>query len=174
LTGWRVSAPPRSSRSTSSFQGAAYSRNPQAKALADPLKQQVKDRGLWALFLDRDLGDPGFGPLMNQEIFAAYSMAEQQGGFDPALFRTRATRDGDEWVINGEKWFTSRGFHADIIFVMCANGMFVVPRKTPGIQIMEYLTPLQAMWASAPAMATADGVDEVHKVTVARNALKNY
>jgi acyl-CoA dehydrogenase len=36
------------------------------------------------------------------------------------------------------------------------------------------LTPLQAMWAAAPTMAIADGVDEVHKVTVARNVLKDY
>jgi alkylation response protein AidB-like acyl-CoA dehydrogenase len=36
------------------------------------------------------------------------------------------------------------------------------------------LTPLQAMWASAPTMAVMDGVDEVHKVTVARNVLKEY
>jgi alkylation response protein AidB-like acyl-CoA dehydrogenase len=36
------------------------------------------------------------------------------------------------------------------------------------------LTPLQAMWASAPTMAIADGVDEVHKVTVSRNVLKGY
>ena len=44
-------------------------------------------------------------------------------------------RDGDEWVINGEKWFTSAGRVADILFVMCTNGMFVVPRKTPGVEI---------------------------------------
>jgi alkylation response protein AidB-like acyl-CoA dehydrogenase len=36
------------------------------------------------------------------------------------------------------------------------------------------LTPLQAMWSAAPTMAIADGVDEVHKVTVARNVLKDY
>ena len=36
------------------------------------------------------------------------------------------------------------------------------------------LTPLQAMWAAAPTMAIADGVDEVHKVTVARNVLRDY
>ncbi|MBO0732025.1 MAG: acyl-CoA dehydrogenase, partial [Acidimicrobiaceae bacterium] len=36
------------------------------------------------------------------------------------------------------------------------------------------LTPLQQMYASAPTMAIADGVDEVHKVTVARNVLKDY
>jgi acyl-CoA dehydrogenase len=36
------------------------------------------------------------------------------------------------------------------------------------------LTPLQAMWAGSPAMSVMDGVDEVHKVTVARNVLKEY
>jgi hypothetical protein len=36
------------------------------------------------------------------------------------------------------------------------------------------LTPLQAMYASAPTMGIADGVDEVHKATVARNVLKGY
>jgi acyl-CoA dehydrogenase len=168
------------------FPGAPYSRDPKAKALADPLKQQVKDRGLWALFLDKDLGGPGFGqlklallneilgryrsapvifgsqapdtgnmeilaaygtpeqkdkwlyPLMRQDIFSAYSMTEPQGGSDPTLFRTRAVRDGDEWVINGEKWFTSGGSHADILIVMCVNGMFVVPRDAPGVDIMSY------------------------------------
>src|ERR1700689_5225663 len=167
------------------FPNAAYSRNPKAKALADPLKQQVKDRGLWALFLDRELGGPGFGqlklallneilgryrsapvifgtaapdtgnmemlaayateeqkrrwlaPLMNQEIFSASSMPEPQGGSDPDLFKTHAVRDGEEWVINGEKWFTSAGRAADILFVMCTNGIFIVPRTTPGVEIMD-------------------------------------
>ena len=36
------------------------------------------------------------------------------------------------------------------------------------------LTPIQAMYAAAPTMGIADGVDEVHKVTVARNVLKGY
>ena len=36
------------------------------------------------------------------------------------------------------------------------------------------LTPLQAMWAGSPTMSVMDGVDEVHKVTVARNVLKSY
>ena len=36
------------------------------------------------------------------------------------------------------------------------------------------LMPLQAMFAASPTMAIADGVDEVHKVTVARNVLKGY
>ena len=168
------------------FPGAVRSRDPKVKALVQPLKQQVKDRGLWALFLDEELGGPGLGqlklallneilgrygsapavfgtaapdtgnmemlaaygtdeqkdrwlyPLMNQEIWSAYSMTEPQGGSDPNLFQTHAVRDGDEWVINGEKWFTSAGRAADILFVMCTNGMFVVPRKTPGVEIQPY------------------------------------
>src|SRR5262245_19968982 len=43
------------------FPGAAKSRDPRMKAIVDPLKQEVKDRGLWALFLDEDLGGPGLG-----------------------------------------------------------------------------------------------------------------
>jgi alkylation response protein AidB-like acyl-CoA dehydrogenase len=164
------------------FPGAVRSKDPKVRALVTPLQDQVKERGLWALFLDRELGGPGFGqlklallneilgrygsapaifgsqapdtgnmeilaahgteeqkqrwlyPLMNQEIWSAYSMTEPQGGSDPNLFRTHAVRDGDEWVINGEKWFTSAARGADIIFVMCTNGMFIVPRDTPGVE----------------------------------------
>jgi alkylation response protein AidB-like acyl-CoA dehydrogenase len=65
-------------------------------------------------------------------------MTEPKGGSDPNLFKTTAVRDGDEWVINGEKWFTSAGRHADIIFVMCTNGIFIVPRDTPGVEIKDY------------------------------------
>jgi len=73
--------------------------------------------------------------MLNQEMFSAYSMTEPQGGSDPNLFKTHAMKDGSEWVINGEKWFTSAGRVADILFVMCTNGMFVVPRDTPGVEI---------------------------------------
>jgi alkylation response protein AidB-like acyl-CoA dehydrogenase len=75
-------------------------------------------------------------PLLNQDMFSAYSMTEPQGGSDPNLFKTRAVKDGDQWVINGEKWFTSAGRVADLLFVMCVNGMFIVPRKTPGVEIL--------------------------------------
>jgi alkylation response protein AidB-like acyl-CoA dehydrogenase len=80
---------------------------------------EQKERWLW--------------PLMNQEIWSAFSMTEPQGGSDPSLFKTTAVREGDEWVINGEKWFTSFGQQADILLVMCQNGIFIVERGTPGI-----------------------------------------
>ena len=54
--------------------------------------------------------------------------------------------DGDEWVINGEKWFTSNGAFANILIVMAVTNtdvdphdgtsMFVVPRNTPGVEIV--------------------------------------
>ena len=78
----------------------------------------------------------GSSRLLNQDMFSAYSMTEPQGGSDPRLFKTLAVRDGDEWVINGEKWFTSAGRVADLLFVMCTNGIFIVPRTTPGVEIM--------------------------------------
>src|SRR3954466_1440909 len=73
-------------------------------------------------------------PLMNQEIWSAFSMTEPQGGSDPSLFKTTSVKDGNEWVINGEKWFTSFGKDADILLVMCQNGIFLVEQGTPGIE----------------------------------------
>ena len=47
-------------------------------------------------------------PLLDGEITSCYSMTEPQGGSDPGQFVTAATRDGDYWVINGEKWFSTQ------------------------------------------------------------------
>jgi acyl-CoA dehydrogenase len=75
--------------------------------------------------------------MLAQEMFSAYSMTEPAGGSDPNLFVTSAVRDGEEWVINGEKWFTSAGRYADLLFVMCTNGIFVVPREAPGLEFLD-------------------------------------
>ena len=45
-------------------------------------------------------------PLLDNRIVSAFSMTEPQGGADPKIFTTTAALDGDEWVINGEKWFS--------------------------------------------------------------------
>src|SRR5580698_3157230 len=57
-------------------------------------------------------------PLLNNEIVSCFSMTEPHGGADPLVFTTRATRDGDHWVINGEKWFSSNARWADFLIVM--------------------------------------------------------
>src|SRR5215218_6782431 len=47
-------------------------------------------------------------PLLEGEIRSCFSMTEPDvSGSDPTTLQTRAERDGDEWVINGHKWFTS-------------------------------------------------------------------
>ncbi|MFF5261571.1 acyl-CoA dehydrogenase family protein [Actinomadura viridis] len=85
-------------------------------------------------------------PLLNGEISSSYSMTEPHGGADPTLFTTRAVRDGDGWVINGEKWFSSNARHAAFIIVMAVTdpdvsayqgmSMFIVPAGTPGLTIV--------------------------------------
>ena len=49
-------------------------------------------------------------PLLNGDIVSCYSMTEPQAGSDPGQFKCRAWREGDEWVLDGEKYFSS---HAD-------------------------------------------------------------
>ena len=85
-------------------------------------------------------------PLLNGEISSCYSMTEPHAGADPTLFITRGERDGDEWVINGEKWFSSNARYATFLIVMAVTNpeisayqgmsMFIVPADTPGVNIV--------------------------------------
>ena len=81
-------------------------------------------------------------PLLDNTIVSCFSMTEPQGGADPKVFTTRAELDGDEWVINGEKWFSSHARFASFLIVMAVTepdnppyqqmSMFIVPTDTPG------------------------------------------
>lgn len=85
-------------------------------------------------------------PLLNNEIVSAFSMTEPQGGSDPLLFTCSAVEDGDEWVINGEKWFSTNAKWSEFLIVMAVTdpdgdpyrrmSMFIVPTKTPGVEIV--------------------------------------
>jgi acyl-CoA dehydrogenase len=57
-------------------------------------------------------------PLLNGEKRICYSMTEKAAGADATGMQTRAIRDGDNWVLNGEKWFSSGASVADIAMVM--------------------------------------------------------
>jgi acyl-CoA dehydrogenase len=73
-------------------------------------------------------------------------MTEPHAGADPTMFKTRATRDGDEWVINGWKFFSSNARTASFLIVMAVTNpdvspykgmsMFLVPTDTPGIDLV--------------------------------------
>jgi len=85
-------------------------------------------------------------PLLKGEISSCYSMTEPHAGADPTLFTTTATRDGDEWVLNGEKWFSSNARFASFFIVMVVTNpdvsayegmsMFIVPAEAPGVNII--------------------------------------
>ncbi|MEM9611275.1 MAG: acyl-CoA dehydrogenase family protein [Actinomycetota bacterium] len=85
-------------------------------------------------------------PLLDGEISSCYSMTEPHAGADPTLFTTQAVKDGDEWVINGEKWFSSNARFASFFIVMVVTNpdvsayegmsMFIVPAETPGVEIV--------------------------------------
>ena len=85
-------------------------------------------------------------PLLDGEIFSCYSMTEPHAGADPTLFKTQAVKDGDEWVINGWKFFSSNAKTASFLIVMVVTNpavspykgmsMFLVPTDTPGVNIV--------------------------------------
>src|SRR5947207_14960704 len=60
-------------------------------------------------------------PLLEGEISSCYSMTEPHAGADPTLFKVRAELDGDQWVINGEKWFSSNARYASFFIVMAVT-----------------------------------------------------
>ena len=84
-------------------------------------------------------------PLLDGEVFSCYSMTEPHAGSDPKEFLTRARQDGDEWVIDGEKFFSSNARNAAFLIVMAVTdpqappyerlSMFLVPADTPGVVI---------------------------------------
>ena len=86
-------------------------------------------------------------PLVAGEIRSCFSMTEPEvAGSDPTLLQTRAVRDGDEWVIDGHKWFTSGAMGSAFAIVMCVTdpegqtyrrmSQIIVPTDTPGFNIV--------------------------------------
>jgi len=101
----------------------------------------------------RDQKERWMQPLLEGKYRSCFSMTEPTAGADPTLLSTRAVRDGDEWVINGHKWFSSNASIADFLIVMARTGdddpeqpsrsrayqafsMFIVPADTPGVNIL--------------------------------------
>ena len=86
-------------------------------------------------------------PLVAGEIRSCFSMTEPEvAGSDPKLLRTTAVRDGDHWLINGHKWFTSGAHGASFAIVMAMTNpdesnpylrfsQIIVPTDTPGFRI---------------------------------------
>ena len=86
-------------------------------------------------------------PLVAGRTRSFFSMTEPEvAGSDPTLLRTRAVADGDEWVIDGEKWFSSGAEGAGFAVVFAISDpdaephrrgtMILVPADTPGVEVV--------------------------------------
>jgi acyl-CoA dehydrogenase len=89
-------------------------------------------------------------PLIEGTMESGFSMTEPHNpGSDPRSLDTTAVRDGDHWVINGHKWFTSNGIDADFFIVMCRvhdgtgelgrtgqMAQIIVPTSTAGVNVV--------------------------------------
>jgi acyl-CoA dehydrogenase len=86
-------------------------------------------------------------PLVEGEIRSCFSMTEpmQGAGSDPKMIQTTAEKDGDEWVIEGHKWWSSYASESDILLVMARTdqeahpydgcSFFIVPTDADGVRI---------------------------------------
>ena len=103
-----------------------------AELIAVGATDEQKERWLW--------------PLLAGEVRSSFSMTEPYvAGSDPTLIQCRAVRDGDHYVVNGEKWFASNADIADFIVLMAVTdpeapphrraSMLIVPAGTPGVRI---------------------------------------
>ncbi|MFZ5739756.1 MAG: acyl-CoA dehydrogenase family protein [Pseudomonadota bacterium] len=95
--------------------------------------------------------------ILSGKKISALAITEPSGGSDVANLRTRAVRDGDHYVVNGEKTFITSGMRADYITTAVRTGgdgpggvsLLLIPGDTPGLT----RTPLKKMgwWASDTA-----------------------
>ncbi len=84
-------------------------------------------------------------PLLRGETTACLGMSEPDAGSDLANLKTAAIRDGDEWVLNGQKVWTSGAAYADFCFLFCRTdpnarkhrgiSIVLVPMDTPGLEV---------------------------------------
>jgi acyl-CoA dehydrogenase len=85
-------------------------------------------------------------PLVAGEMRVAFSMTERAAGADATGMQTRAVRDGDHWVLNGEKWFSSGASGAGLAVILAKTdpeaprhrqfSQFLVELPNPGYQIV--------------------------------------
>ena len=101
-------------------------------------------------------------PLVEGEVRSFFSMTEPEvAGSDPTLLRTRAVRDGHEWVIDGHKWFSSGADGSAFAVVFAVSDpdaaphrrgtMILVPVETPGVEIVR---PVPVMGHSGRGWST--------------------
>jgi acyl-CoA dehydrogenase len=87
-----------------------------------------------------DQRDRWLAPVLRHEKTVAWAVTEPGAGSDVSAIAATARRDGDDWVLDGEKWFVSGGESAGLFAVLAnAHGeqaLFLVARDNPGLEIV--------------------------------------
>ena len=90
-------------------------------------------------------------PALRGEMVCSIAVSEPDAGSDVAGIRTRAVRDGDDWVINGRKMWITNGTQADWLCLLARTSdeggyagmsMIVVPTSTPGFSVGRTITKM--------------------------------
>jgi alkylation response protein AidB-like acyl-CoA dehydrogenase len=117
-------------------------------------------------YAPKHLKDKYLKPLMNGEIRSCFSMTEPEfAGSNPTMMGTTAVKEGDDYVINGHKWFTSSADGAAFLVVMAVTNpeaaphkrasQILVPMDAPGVTLMRNI-PIMGhagdSWASHSEM----------------------
>jgi acyl-CoA dehydrogenase len=117
---------------------------------------QAPDSGnaeLIALAGTEEQKDRWLHPLLAGDLRSAFSMTEPGAGADPTMLSTRAVLDGDAWVLDGHKWFSTNASVADFLIVMAVTepdaprhqraSMLIVPADAPGVDIVRDVATME-------------------------------
>jgi acyl-CoA dehydrogenase len=103
-------------------------------------------------------------PVLEGRAIAALAITEPDGGSDVAALRTRAVRDGDDYVLNGAKTYITSGARADFVTVAVRTGepgwggisLIVVPSDTPGFSVSRRLEKMGWLCSDTAELAFTD------------------
>ena len=121
--------------------------------------------------------------IASGEVVASFALTEPGAGSNPAGLRTKATRDGQEWVIDGQKRFITNAPIADLFVVFARTrpadesgtgiAVFLVPADTPGVEVGSKDAKMgqEGAWT---ADVTFDGVRVPSSALVGGDAEKGY
>src|SRR4029453_4537554 len=97
-------------------------------------------------------------PMAAGEAIGCFGLTEPDSGSDPSSMRTRARRDGPDWVLDGTKMWITNGGLADVavVWAQTDDGVrgFVVPTDTPGFQANDIHRNLSLRAAVTPDLVT--------------------